>query len=241
MKSTCTICFALSPYQCKSITYQMLPWISPTGEPAGAEELVSLGRGKLPPRRAWGPPGAAAWGRRRVLAAGSSGLWVQQLPLAPAELRAVLHFPSLQPFSGQADFLLLWSCWSQALSYSHPCSLSLLCGDGTKLIFWFFTILENRELDLMTKLVVSRDIGISLNYGPLLPSLLAFNQGWHCWRLVTRLRMISKRHSLWMETGSGIYYFYKSIHISPFSVVLQLDVLDMQKKKKVHRLGRCLC
>lgn len=153
-------------------------------------ELVALGRGKLPPGRAWGPPGAAVWGRRRALGTGSSGLWVQQLPVAPAELSAVLHFPSLQPCPGQADFLPLWSCWNQALSYSHPCSLSLLYGGGTKWIVWFLTTLENRELDsVMTlmKLVVNLEIGTRLSYGPLLPSPLAFNQERHCWRLVTGL------------------------------------------------------
>lgn len=51
---------------------------------------------------------------------------------APGELSAVLCFHSLQPCSGQADFLPLWSCWSPALLHSHPCSLSLLCGGGTK-------------------------------------------------------------------------------------------------------------
>lgn len=114
---------SLSPYQHQSITYQMLPWISAVEDAAGAAEQVALGRGELPSRRALGPQGAAISRRMKTLAIGSPGRWVQQLPLAPAEHRATLRLPSTQPPSAQADLLLVWSCWSQVLQYSHPYSL----------------------------------------------------------------------------------------------------------------------
>lgn len=85
---------SFTPYQRRSITYQMPPWISADGDPAVVAEQAALGRGKLLSRRAPGPQGAAVSRRRKSLAIGSTHLWVQQLPLAAAELRATLCFSS---------------------------------------------------------------------------------------------------------------------------------------------------
>lgn len=119
--------WSLSLYQCQSITYQVLRWISAMGDRCGRAGGLSQGHAaitqgsvttrschlaglwdheELPSHEEGKPQQLAA------LACGSSS-YAATTDLTPAELRAALCFPSLQPCCVQAA-LLLWLCWSQA-------------------------------------------------------------------------------------------------------------------------------
>lgn len=105
--------WSLFLYQCQSITYQMLHWISAVGDRCGRA-------GGLGHTHAAATQGCGTTRSCRLMKKENPSSW-QNWPVGaaatpdptPAELRAALCFPSLQPCSVQAA-LLLWSCWSQA-------------------------------------------------------------------------------------------------------------------------------